>query len=102
VIENTWWIRMPEEEYAGVPREKIPWDPKIDYSKCITCGKCVDFCHTNAFKFEEKEGKKTTVVNPNACVVFCRGCEDICPVNAISHPSEEKTQEIINKLKTKA
>lgn len=90
---------MPEQDYEGILRNKIPWDPKIDYSKCVTCGKCIDFCHMNAFRFEEKDGKTQTVVNPNSCVVFCRGCEDICPAAAITHPSEEKTQEIINKLK---
>jgi NAD-dependent dihydropyrimidine dehydrogenase PreA subunit len=82
------------------PRNKIPWAPKIDYEKCITCGKCVDFCHMGSFRFEEKEGEKRTVVkNPNACVVFCRGCEDVCPVGAITHPSEKKTRKIIKKLK---
>ena len=90
---------MTEEEYEGVPRSKVPWDPKINYEKCVTCGKCVDFCHTQAYKFEEKEGKKRTVVNPNRCVVFCRGCEDICPAGAITHPSEKKTQKIIDRLK---
>jgi ferredoxin len=89
---------MPEDEYKGIPRNKISWDPKIDYDKCISCGKCVDFCHMNAFKFVEKEGTKKTVVTPNACVVFCRGCEDICPVGAITHPSEEETQKTIDKL----
>ena len=90
---------MSEETYEGIPRDKIPWNPKIDYEKCITCGKCVDFCHMSAFKFEEKDDKKRTVVNPNKCIVFCRGCEDICPVGAITHPSEEETQKIIDKLK---
>jgi NAD-dependent dihydropyrimidine dehydrogenase PreA subunit len=91
--------RMAEETYEGIPRDKIPWAPKIDYEKCITCGKCVDYCHVGAFDFEEKEGKKKTVVkNPNSCIVFCRGCEDICPVDAITHPSEEETQKIIEKL----
>ncbi len=89
---------MPEEDYEGIPRIKISWDPKIDYNKCITCGKCVDFCHMNAFKVEEKDGKNKTTVKPNFCVVFCRGCEDICPVSAITHPSEEETQKIIDKL----
>jgi len=89
-----------EETYEGVPRDKIPWAPKIDYDKCITCGKCVDYCHNHVFDFENKDGEKKTVVkNPNACVVFCRGCEDICPVGAISHPSEEETQKIIDELK---
>ncbi len=90
---------MTENEYEGIPRNKIPWDPRIDYSKCITCGKCVDFCHMNTYTIEEKNGEKKTVVRPNRCVVFCKGCEDICPAKAISHPSEEKTQEIIDKLK---
>jgi ferredoxin len=89
---------MHEEEYEGIPRNKISWDPKIDYDKCISCGKCVDFCHMNAFKSEKKDGQKKTLVTPNACVVFCRGCEDICPVGAITHPSEEETQKIIDKL----
>jgi len=90
---------MPEEKYEGIPRYKIPWDPKIDCNKCVSCGKCVNFCHMNAFKIEEKDGQKRTAVNPNQCVVFCRGCEDICPASAITHPSEEETQKIINKLK---
>jgi len=90
---------MAEETYEGVPRNKIPWDPKIDCEKCISCGKCIDFCHASAFKFVEKNGEKRTVVNPNSCVVFCKGCEDICPAGAITHPSEQETQKIIAKLK---
>jgi len=89
---------MSEKDFEGIPRNKIPWDPKIDFDKCITCGKCVDFCHTKSFSLEEKNGKKETIVNPNQCIVFCRGCEDICPVGAISHPDEEKTQKLIDKL----
>jgi NAD-dependent dihydropyrimidine dehydrogenase PreA subunit len=93
---------LTKEMFEGIPRNKIPWTPTIDYKKCVSCGKCVDFCHTQAFGFEEKEGEKKTVVkNVNACVVFCRGCEAICPAGAISHPSEEKTQKIIDQLKKK-
>jgi NAD-dependent dihydropyrimidine dehydrogenase PreA subunit len=52
-----------------------------------------------AFTSEEVEGNKRTVAkNPNACIVFCRGCEDICPTGAITHPSEEETRKIIIKL----
>jgi len=90
---------MPETQYKGIPRNKIPWDPKIDLRKCTTCGKCVEFCHMQAFKTETTDGKKQTTVNPNRCVVFCRGCEDICPAGAISHPNEEETRKIIDKLK---
>jgi NAD-dependent dihydropyrimidine dehydrogenase PreA subunit len=52
-----------------------------------------------AFKLEKKDGKKRTVVNPDLCVVFCRGCEGICPTSAITHPSIKETQKIIEKLK---
>ncbi len=93
---------MSEEPYKGIAREKIPWDPKINYEKCVSCGKCVDFCHMNAFKLEENAGKKTTTVSPNRCVVFCRGCEDVCPEGAITHPSEEETQKIIQRLQEAA
>jgi formate hydrogenlyase subunit 6/NADH:ubiquinone oxidoreductase subunit I len=55
---------MSKEEYEGIPRNKISWDPKIDYDKCTTCGKCVDFCHMKAFKIEEKDDTKKTVVTP--------------------------------------
>ncbi len=93
---------MIEEAYEGIPRNKIHWAPSINYEKCITCGKCIEYCHNHVFEFEEKDGTKRTIVkNPDACVVFCRGCEDICPVGAITHPSEKKTQKIIRKLQKK-
>lgn len=91
---------MIEKTYEGVPRNKIPWYPIIDYEKCIGCGKCVEFCHNSVFDIEEKDGEKKTIVKkPYNCVVFCRGCEDICPADAITHPSEEETQQIIDELK---
>ena len=92
-----------EEEFEGVPRKKIPWYPTINYEKCVSCGKCVDFCHAQSFGFEEKDEKKKTVLkNLNACVVMCRGCEDICPAGAITHPSEEETKQLIEKLQNAA
>jgi NAD-dependent dihydropyrimidine dehydrogenase PreA subunit len=94
---------MSEETYEGIPRNKIVWHPVINYEKCTACGKCVDFCHVHTFGTEEKDGKKKTVVkNLNACVVMCRGCEDICPSGAITHPSEEETQKKIEKLQEAA
>jgi NAD-dependent dihydropyrimidine dehydrogenase PreA subunit len=52
------------------------------------------------YEFEEKEGKKRSIVNnPTSCVVFCKGCQDICPAKAISHPSRKETRDLIIKLK---
>jgi NAD-dependent dihydropyrimidine dehydrogenase PreA subunit len=94
---------MSEETYEGIPRNKIVWHPIINYEKCVSCGKCVDFCHMHAFGTEDKHGKKRTIVQDlNACVVMCRGCEDICPEGAITHPSEEETQLAIKKLQEAA
>ncbi len=90
---------MTKETFKGIPRSQIPWSPKINYEKCVSCGKCVHFCHKKVFAFEENEGKKRTIVKKtDDCVVFCRGCEDICPEGAITHPSEGETRKIIEKL----
>lgn len=92
--------KISEETYEGVPREKIPWDPKIDYEKCISCGKCVDYCKLGTYEFEKKNGKKRPIVkNPNNCIVLCTGCDEICPSGAIRHPSKMETRKIIKKLK---
>jgi NAD-dependent dihydropyrimidine dehydrogenase PreA subunit len=94
---------MTEETYKGIPRSKIPWGPIIDYDKCIRCGKCVDYCTLGAYELVEEKGEKKPVVkNPNACVVFCTGCEEQCPAGAIRHPSEEETGLVIEKLRKKA
>jgi ferredoxin len=65
---------MNEETYEGIPRNKIPWGPRINYEECVSCGKCVDFCSLGVYEFEEKEGKKKSVVKyPNNCVVSLHG-----------------------------
>ena len=91
---------MGETDYKGLPRDKIPWDPKINPNKCTTCEKCIKFCHMNAFKTKTLHDKKKTIeINPNRCVIFCRGCENICPQGAISHPDEAETQKIVDNLR---
>ncbi|HUT17255.1 MAG TPA: ferredoxin family protein [Acidobacteriota bacterium] len=91
---------MAEETYHGVPRNKIPWYPTIDYDKCTSCGTCVDYCKLGVYEFEENQGKKKPVVkNPNNCVVFCTGCNEQCPAGAIKHPSKKEAREIIKKLR---
>ncbi len=93
---------MAEETWHGIPRKEIPWYPTINYEKCITCGKCVAFCHTGVYATEEKEGKKKTVVkNPSSCVVTCTGCDPICPVGAITHPSEDEFRKKLSELRKK-
>jgi NAD-dependent dihydropyrimidine dehydrogenase PreA subunit len=91
---------MTKQPYKGIQREKIPWYPTIDYAKCVSCGKCVDYCKLGAYSLEENQGKKHPIVsNPYNCVVLCKGCQDICPSGAISHPSRKKTVELIRKFR---
>jgi NAD-dependent dihydropyrimidine dehydrogenase PreA subunit len=100
IVHKGRWTNISEETYHGVHRSKIPWYPTIDYEKCISCGKCVDYCKLGAYEFEEKQGKKRPVVkNPSSCIVLCTGCEEICPAGAITHPSKRATREIIKKLR---
>lgn len=95
--KNGIWILI--EEYHGINRDKIPWHPAINYDKCINCGTCVDYCKLGVYEVvNEGDEKRPIVKNPNNCVVFCTGCEDQCPVKAISFPSKQKTRELIKKL----
>ena len=91
---------MSEETWHGIPRSEIPWHPTIDYKKCVSCGKCVEYCKLGTYEFEENKSKRTPVVkNPNNCVVLCNGCDEICPAKAIKHPSKIETRKLIRKLR---
>jgi NAD-dependent dihydropyrimidine dehydrogenase PreA subunit len=93
-------IKMTEETWHGIPRDKIPWQPTINYEKCVTCGKCVEFCTLGTYEFEESNEKKIPVVkNPNNCVVLCSGCDSICPAGAIKHPAKKQARELIRMLR---
>lgn len=90
---------MKQQTYKGIPRKKIPWFPTINYNKCIKCGKCVNYCKLGVYTLKKK--KQPTTSNPFNCVVLCKGCQDICPSNAISFPSRKTTVELIRKLRKK-
>jgi CDP-4-dehydro-6-deoxyglucose reductase, E3 len=88
------------KNWHGIPRSEILWHPNIDYEKCSSCGKCVNYCTFGTFELQEDEGKKKPVVSyPNNCVVLCSGCNSICAVGAITHPSKKQTLELIRELR---
>jgi NAD-dependent dihydropyrimidine dehydrogenase PreA subunit len=58
------------------------WYPIIDYSRCVGCLTCVNFCPHDVY-IEKDE--KPFVKNKEACVDLCKGCEKICPEKAITH-----------------
>ena len=86
---------MSDTTFMGVPRDKIPWFPTIDYGKCNFCMECDVFCPHRVFERREGE-RKLVVANPNNCVVFCRACSKTCGPDALSFPGKP---EIIARIK---
>ena len=86
------------KEYKGMPRDKIPWYPKIDYEKCVGCKQCFDFCGNNVYEWDE-ENNHPIVKNLNNCVINCVACAKLCPQKAISFPSKEEIEEMVKKFK---
>jgi NAD-dependent dihydropyrimidine dehydrogenase PreA subunit len=89
---------VSDETFMGVPREKIPWFPTIDYSKCDFCMECDKFCPHQVF--ERREGEvKLVVANPTNCVVFCRACAKTCGPDALSFPNKQEIIELIKRVR---
>jgi len=51
---------MSDTTFMGVPRERIPWFPAIDYAKCTFCMECDTFCPHHVF--ERRESHPNLVV----------------------------------------
>ncbi|MBR1436047.1 MAG: ferredoxin family protein [Bacteroidales bacterium] len=62
---------------------KDPWFPVLDYSECISCRKCFDFCLFGVYTIE---GGKVTVTNPDNCKNGCPACARTCLKGAIIFP----------------
>ena len=90
---------MSENTFMGVPRERIPWAPTIDYTKCDLCMECDKFCPHGVFQRREGEERKLVVANPNNCVVFCRACAKTCGPDALSFPNKAEITKLIKQLR---
>ncbi|MGC6177442.1 4Fe-4S dicluster domain-containing protein [Lacrimispora sp. 38-1] len=90
---------MSELTFMGVPREKIDWSPRIDFSKCNYCMECVEFCPHNVFEVHEGKDQKFVVKNPDNCVVFCRACGKTCGLDAIDFPNKNETTARIKEIR---
>jgi NAD-dependent dihydropyrimidine dehydrogenase PreA subunit len=86
--------------YLGIPREQIPWAPRIDAEACIGCSECLNFCPNGVYVLNETEGK-VEVANPQSCVVLCDKCGPTCPNDAISFPDREQTKRLLKDLGAK-
>jgi NAD-dependent dihydropyrimidine dehydrogenase PreA subunit len=59
------------------------WYPVIDYSRCTSCRKCVDFCLFGVYALSDG---KVLVTNPDNCKNGCPACARTCPQRAIIFP----------------
>ena len=73
-----WW---------GIPREEIPWYPRIDYERCIGCGLCFLTCSGRNVYDWDFEKNRPVVARPYNCMVGCNTCANLCPRDAIIFPS---------------
>lgn len=58
------------------------WYPMINYEKCIECGACFNKCSHGVY---QKKDKLVKVINPDNCIEGCRGCQNLCPSEAIEY-----------------
>lgn len=79
--------------FAGYPREKIQWFPKIDPEKCVECGICMN-CGAKVYKWTENG---PVVVQPYKCTVGCTTCATLCQGNAITFPDKKPLRELYQK-----
>jgi NAD-dependent dihydropyrimidine dehydrogenase PreA subunit len=84
-----------EMSYKGIPREEIPWFPKVDEKRCSGCSSCVEFCTQSVFSFDGK----SHVIKPYNCIVGNSSCRGFCPEKAISFPTTAELKETLSRLK---
>jgi NAD-dependent dihydropyrimidine dehydrogenase PreA subunit len=87
---------MSGGSYMGIPREAIPWYPRIDPELCINDRACLDFCSNDVFA--EANGS-TIVANPLNCVVGCSACTSVCPTGALTFPDQQELVEGLRRLR---
>ena len=89
---------MPESK---VPREKIPWFPTVNNDVCIGDKECFNFCKNDVFTWDEVNDRPI-VANPYHCVLGCNACMQICPVEAITFPSQQELKQMMREAAQEA
>lgn len=68
--------------------------PTVHSEACIGDQECFNFCKNDVFASDEATGRPV-VVNPYKCVLGCNSCMQICPVDAITFPSQLELRRMI-------
>jgi NAD-dependent dihydropyrimidine dehydrogenase PreA subunit len=72
--------------WHGIPRDEIPWQPKVDAETCIGCELCYVTCGRAVY---EMDGRVAVVAQGMSCMVGCTTCASVCPTDAITFPSRD-------------
>lgn len=85
-----------KRHYLGIPRELIPWFPRIDADACTSCGTCVGACKHGVYEFQ---GDTVVVAHPYECEVYCESCRFQCGSEAISFPDKPSVKAVLKDLR---
>lgn len=68
------------------------WYPVINYESCIECGACINKCKNGVY---EQNSTKPKITNPEGCIDGCRGCQTLCPTEAIEYVGDTGEQKVV-------
>ncbi|MGH2272796.1 hypothetical protein ACQ9LF_13450 [Anaerohalosphaeraceae bacterium U12dextr] len=66
---------------ASAAGQWVPWFPVIDYSRCLNCRQCYNFCLFGVYAVDA-DGR-VQVSKPANCKTGCPACARVCPAAAI-------------------
>jgi NAD-dependent dihydropyrimidine dehydrogenase PreA subunit len=85
-------------QWHGVPRAEIQWQPTVITDRCVGCGLCATSCGRGVYAFDY-ESNRPVVVAPEMCMVGCTTCATICTQDAIEFPSTGYIRQLIRQKK---
>jgi len=89
---------VSNDQWHGIQRSTIQWNPTVIEDRCVGCGVCVTSCGRNVYAFDY-ERNKPVVFAPQMCMVGCTTCATICTQDAVEFPSQGYIRQIIKQNK---